>query len=45
MLRTFTFHTSIGYLVCVAYSMSFAYQLIAQTYPKDIIIHNCTVSL
>lgn len=45
MLRTYTFTTSLGYIVVVAYSMAYAHQIIAQSYPKDIVITNVEVSL
>lgn len=45
MLRTYTFTTSIGYITFCAYSLAYAYQLLAQHYPKDITVSDVRVSL
>lgn len=45
MLRTYTFHTSIGYISLMAYSLGYAYTLLSQHYPKDIVVHNVSCGL
>jgi len=45
MLRTYTFTTSIGYIVILAYSLAYAYRQVEQHYPAGITISNVEISL